>query len=264
MTTGLFAYLSVLSVVLGAVLGSFLNCLAWRKVHGESVWRGRSHCATCGHVLSAADLVPVFSWLFLKGKCRYCGEKISPRYMLTELFLGLGYLGIFLRYGLSVQTLRLMVLSGILLAVGLVDLESYEIPDSFLLTAFLWWLATIPLLLWEAHILDSSFSIKKEIVQGALGGFVVAGALLALSLLFDKITGKESLGGGDIKLLFVTGLYLGLGGNLLNLILSCVLGLIFVAVVKQRRIPFGPAITLSTYLCLLFADQLVDWYLGLL
>ena len=65
--------------LLGACLGSFVNCLAWRLVHGESVWKGRSHCAVCNHPLAPLDLVPVLSWLFLRGRCRYCGERIAAR-----------------------------------------------------------------------------------------------------------------------------------------------------------------------------------------
>ncbi|MDD7254218.1 MAG: prepilin peptidase, partial [Firmicutes bacterium] len=95
----LAGYVIVLAVVLGAVFGSFLNCMAWRMVHHESVLKGRSHCASCGHPLKAADLVPVFSYLFLKGKCRYCGEKISPRYMAAELVSAALWLGCVFRYG---------------------------------------------------------------------------------------------------------------------------------------------------------------------
>lgn len=264
MSPGIRIYFTVLAFVLGTVLGSFINCLAWRKVHGESVWKGRSHCAVCGHMLTAADLIPVFSYLFLRGKCRYCGEKISPRYMLTEVFLGFAFLGVFLKYGFSVETLRYFGFTGILLAVSLVDLESYEIPDSFLLSGVIWWAVTIPLLSWQYRQTNGIFSVKAELLRALPGGFLIAGGLLGVSLLFDKILGKESMGGGDIKLIFVTGLYLGPWGNLLTLILSCVIGLIFVAAMKQKKTPFGPSISLASYLCLLFGSRLISWYLGLI
>ena len=80
LSRGLLIYCCVVSALLGAVFGSFLNCAAWRLGHGESVLRGRSHCTACGHVLGAADLVPILSWLFLRGKCRYCGSRIPARY----------------------------------------------------------------------------------------------------------------------------------------------------------------------------------------
>lgn len=249
------AYMFVLSAVLGAVFGSFFNCMAWRIAHGESVWKGRSHCAVCGHTLHGRDLVPVFSYLLLKGKCRYCGEKISPRYMGVELLTAAVFVSLVFRYDVSWQFLRCVVLACILLTLALVDLEIYEIPDRFLLAGILWWAVTLPCFGKE--------NIMGRIGKGILGGFVIAGALLLLTLVFDKVTGKEGLGGGDIKLFFVTGLYLGLAGNLLNLLVSCVTGLLFVVVWKRDKIPFGPAIALSTWFCLLFGDMIVQWYFGL-
>lgn len=249
------AYILVVTAVLGAAFGSFLNCMAWRIVHGESVLRGRSHCVVCGHTLKGADLVPVFSYLFLKGKCRYCGEKISPRYMGTELLSVAAFVSIVLRYDVSWQSLRCVVLACILLTLALVDLEIYEIPDRFLVAGIVWWAVTLPCFGTE--------KIMEMIGKGVLGGFVIAAVLLLLSLVFDKVTGKEGLGGGDIKLFFVTGLYLGLAGNLLNLLVSCLTGLLFVVVWKREKIPFVPAIALSTWLCLLFGDAIVQWYFGL-
>jgi len=100
-------YFSIVFFIFGLVFGSFLNCWAWRIVHNESVLKGRSHCAVCNHELGALDLVPLFSWIFLKGKCRYCGEKISARYPLVELICGLYFLSIFLytAYRLTVSAL---------------------------------------------------------------------------------------------------------------------------------------------------------------
>ena len=100
--------------------------------------------------------------------------------------------------------------------------------------------------------------------DGLLGGVIVAGALLLLSLLFDRLTGKESLGGGDIKLFFAAGLYLGLAGSLFNLILSCFTGLLFAFCFRKNRIPFGPSIAAATYVSLLFGPLVTNWYLGLL
>ena len=110
----MLVYSCILAAAFGAVFGSFINCTAWRIAHGENFLKGRSHCAECGHALSAADLVPVFSYLFLRGKCRYCGKKISPRYMLTELLLAAAFVCFVLRFGISGETLRYMGLAVIL------------------------------------------------------------------------------------------------------------------------------------------------------
>lgn len=263
----LLIYAAILAAVLGAVFGSFINCTAWRIAHGENFLKGRSHCAVCGHVLGIGDLVPVFSYLFLRGKCRYCGKRISPRYMLTELMLAAAFAGLVLRFGLSGETLRYMGLAVILLGLSLVDLETYIIPNGFVIAGIIWWAVTIPLTLPGVHAEGISAFVGPNLgvtVQSSLlGAVVIAAAMLLLSLLFDKLSGKESLGGGDIKLLFMVGLYLGLMIGFFNLVLSCIVGLLFVALMKKQKIPFGPAISLSAYISLLIGPFVVKWYMSL-
>ena len=137
-------YCCVLAGVFGAVLGSFLNCAAWRIAHGESFVKGRSHCTSCGHVLGFLDLIPVFSWIFLGGRCRYCKTKISPRYMLTELFFALVSVLTLLRFDLSPEFVRNMVLACCLFCLSLVDLEIFEIPNGCLLIPAIAWFVAIP------------------------------------------------------------------------------------------------------------------------
>lgn len=272
----LAGYVIVLAVVLGAVFGSFLNCMAWRMVHHESVLKGRSHCASCGHPLKAADLVPVFSYLFLRGKCRYCGEKISPRYMAAELVSAALWLGCVFRYGVSWELLRAIALICVLFVLSLVDLETYTIPNRLLAAALVIYAVTFPLVEFGLPGSLSCTNLAPEEVgsfaAAALGGLtrdlggalLLGGGLLILSLVFDKITGKEGLGGGDIKLFFVTGLYLGALRGLLCLIVSCLVGLAFAGFRKNRKIPFGPAISIGIVLTLFFGDPVIRWYLGLL
>lgn len=247
-------YILVFAGILGAVFGSFINCMAWRIAHGESVWKGRSHCAVCNHVLGAADLVPVFGYLFRRGRCHYCGEKISPRYMFTELGMAVVFVSITARFDVSFITLRYLALACILLGLALVDLEIYEIPDSFIIAGIVWWTFTLPLV---------GGDLLTGVKEGLIGAIAIGGGMLVLSLIFDKVLKKESLGGGDIKLFFMVGLYLGALGGLLNLILSCVLGLVFVVVLKKNKIPFGPAIALSTWITILAGEYVIQWYVGL-
>lgn len=245
--------LTVLAFVLGTVFGSFINCAAWRIVHKESVLHGRSHCAECGHVLSAADLVPIFSWLFLRGRCRYCGKKISPRYVIAEALLGAVFALCYLRLGLSWAALRAMGLSTMLLGISLVDLDIQEIPDQILVYAIIWWLIFV-------------FLMPEGVRDGMLGGILAAifigGGMLMITLGFDKVMKKETMGGGDIKLLFVVSLYLGALVGLMNLIISCIVGLAFVYFMRSNKIPFGPSISISTVFCLLFGREMINWYAG--
>ena len=245
------------AAVLGAVFGSFINCAAWRTAHGESFLTGRSRCALCGHLLGPADLVPVISYLALGGRCRYCGEKISPRYMLTELAMAAAFVLCLLRFDLSGQALRGMGFAVILLGLSLVDLEIFEIPDGFLIAGIIWWVLTVPLCAVVGQ------GIAAQLKSALPGAFAISCGMLALSLIFDKVTGKESLGGGDIKLFFMTGLYLGPAGGLLQLICACLTGLLFSAAVKKERIPFGPAISLAAFLALIAGGPVISWYMGL-
>ena len=253
-------YSCCVAAVLGAVLGSFLNCAAYRIAHGESFLRGRSRCPACGHTLGVPDLVPVFSWLFLRGRCRYCGKKVSVRYLLTELFFALVTVVCLLRFDLTVVCLRNWIFLCCLFCLSLVDLESYEIPDGCLIIAAVVWLIAQPFtgMSWK----EAGFHLLAAVVFG--------GGLLLISLLLDSILKKDTLGGGDIKLYFVVGLYLGFAATLFSLLLACVLGLLFAFLRKTfgkaigEPIPFGPSIAAAAAVMLLYGDPLVRWYLGLI
>ncbi len=256
---GILLYCCCVAAVLGAALGSFLNCAAWRIAHEEPFWKGRSRCPACGHTLGVPDLVPVLSWLLLRGKCRHCGERISPRYPITEVFFAAVTVACLLRFDLTVLGLRNWLFLCCLFCLSLVDLECYIIPDGCLLLSAGVWLAALPL---------AGLS-GREIVLHLLAAVGFGGGTLLVSLAMDALLGRESLGGGDIKLFAVMGLYLGPAASLFALVLACVLGLLFQGLRKtlgtdNKLIPFGPAIAAATALMLLWGDGLVHWYLGIL
>ena len=126
-----------------------------------------------------------------------------------------------------------------------------------LIAGIIWWVLTVPL------CAVSGQGIAAQLKSALPGAFAISCGMLALSLIFDKVTGKESLGGGDIKLFFMTGLYLGPAGGLLQLICACLTGLLFSAAVKKERIPFGPAISLAAFLALIAGGPVISWYMGL-
>ena len=255
----ILSYCCFIAAAFGAVMGSFLNCAAWRIAHEESFLKGRSHCPACGHVLGAADLVPLFSWLFLRGKCRYCSSKVSVRYFLAELFMAALTVICILRFDITIQCLRNYVFLCCLFCLSMVDLENYTIPDGCLLISAGAWLLALPFIgmSWK----ESLFNLLAAVVFG--------GGLLILSLVMDRILKRDSLGGGDIKLFFVVGLYLGIAATLFSLLLACVLGLLFAFLRKRfsksadEQIPFGPSIAAAAAVMLLFGDPMVRWYLGL-
>ncbi len=269
------AYFAVVVGLLGLCMGSFLNCLAWRLTHGESVMHGRSHCTTCGHVLGPRDLVPVLSWALSHGRCRYCGSKVSARYPATELLCAIIYVSIFCRYGLTPETVELIAFASVLLVLSLTDLDDYIIPNPTIVVAIL-----IRLVYIAAGGAFGLFDPVAVLVQSLIGGFGIAVPVLVLSLVMDHVLGRDSLGGGDVKLLFVAGLYFGWQQCLLLLIIACVLGIVFGMLgtrvstdlpdsepaedAEPHLIPFGPSIAAACWIIMLIGPQVLDWYRGLL
>ena len=260
LSPGLAVYFCVLAFLFGACMGSFLNCMAWRIVHGESVLRGRSHCDVCGHVLTAGDLVPIVSYLVHRGRCRWCGAKLSARHVWAEGLTGAAFVLILLRFDLSLQALGALTLACVLLAGALADLEGYIIPDRFIVAGVA---ARIPFFFFE--------NWRRTLPDALLGGFAVGGGLLAFVLLYEKLRRVEAMGGGDLKLLFVTGLWLGWAKNLLCLLLACVLGIAFGLATQKRRaaqenakvFPWGPSICAAGIVTMLAGDAVIAAYVSM-
>ena len=251
------AYTLIATAILGLCMGSFLNCFAWRVVHGESVLKGRSHCDACGHVLSPRDLIPVVSFLASHGRCRYCGVKLSKGHLWAEIATAASYLAIVSKYDISLQALEYLLFVSVLLACAFADLEGYMIPDRCILFGIV--LRPVFLLLSRAPL--------SAWLDSLLGGFLVAGGLLLVVLLYEKVKKVEAMGGGDIKLLFVTGLFLGWKLNLLCLLAACVLGIAFGLLAPKKDgaplFPWGPAITAAALLTVMYGQGVLDWYMGL-
>lgn len=252
----LVAYILFLAFALGACVGSFLECAAGRYVRKTSFLRGRSHCDGCGATLGLLDLVPILSWLILRGKCRRCGAEIGERCVVTESVTALVFLTTLWRFGFTWQALETLILGSCLIWLALVDLETMELPNGPMLFSAVSFLAF--LLTYDDPI--------HRVFWGLIGALCIGGGVLVVSLIADKVMGRETMGGGDIKLLALLGLYLGPDGGLLLLILACVIGLALAALMKAgrgREFPFGPAIALAAWPALLLAQSVLSWYWGL-
>ena len=255
-------YLYVVIALLGLFMGSALNCLSYRMAHKKKWSNGRSECPSCRHTLKTVDLIPLFSWLFLKGKCRYCGNKISARYPLSEALLALIYVSLLWRYGLSLQLLSTMVFCSCLFCLSFVDLDTQIIPDRFLVIPAV---VRIVQLFIEQDFFEAHFALIPAVVLG--------GSILVLSLIMDKILKKDTMGGGDIKLLAVLGLFLSgfptcIAEGLLLLLMASIIGIIMGAILTKADadaiFPFGPALALSGWFILLFGEPIALWYNSLL
>jgi leader peptidase (prepilin peptidase) / N-methyltransferase len=237
----------------GMLLGSLVSVVAHRLPRGESWVAGRSHCPGCGGQIAAYDNVPVLSYLMLRGRCRNCGERISPRYPLTELGLGALYVGTFFALGsedLGELVLGL-VLCTLLVAITLTDLDRRVIPNKIVLAGAVAGAAIV------AATDPSSFDERAIAALGA-GGF-----LFVVALLYPR-----GMGMGDVKLIAMMGIYLGRAIAPALLIAFAVGALVGVALMarhgseaRKRAVPFGPFLALGGVLGLWFGDAMVDWYL---
>lgn len=263
---GAAVYILILIFTLGTVMGSFTNCMAWRIAHHEDFIHGRSRCAKCGHLLSPRDLIPIVSWLSAKGHCRYCGEKISVRYPVTEIITGIAFIAVLLKYDLSYDTLQFLILTILLLAVALIDLDISIIPDSFIIAGIL------NCLLFSILKGITTGQIFKNAVTSIINGFIIIVPLFITVLIMDKLLKKESMGGGDIKLFFMIAMYFNWKYNLFMIFLSCIFGIIFTLAFKNIKtadsdnptaFPFGPSIAAAAFISILTADQIVSLYLSL-
>lgn len=261
---GITIYVAVVAAVLGLVMGSFLNCCAIRMINGEPIAKGRSHCGSCGHTLGPLDLIPVLSWICLKGKCRYCGEDISARYPLTELISALVFVSLVLRFGLTLETVEMLILAGLLLCISFTDIEGYIIPDRLIIAGICVRAVFIIIL----GIQDGT-GIGSLALQSVIGGLCISVPLLLVVFLMEKVMGKEAMGGGDIKLLFMAGLYFPWSVNVLAFIIACVIGIITGIIAlstrssEEKHIPFGPSISAGFWIAALCGAEILRWYTGL-
>lgn len=221
-------YVVVLAGILGLVMGSFINCWAWRYLNGESVMKGRSHCTTCGHDLGVLDLIPIVSWLISKGKCRYCGEKVSIRYPLTELVTCIVFALITYVYGLSWETVELLAFASVLLFLTLTDIDAFLIPNGCIIAALVIRVVYLGYCFFRGSI--DLYGILFY-VGSALG---MGLALLVVVLIADRFLKRPSMGGGDLKLYAVAGLYFGWQQGIYLVILSCFIG-IFVGILHNSK-----------------------------
>lgn len=250
----------VFSAVLGLAIGSFLNVVIWRVPRKESVVRPPSHCPQCETPISPRDNVPVLSWLFLSGKCRHCKNPIPVRYPLVEAGCGVLFLAVAARFGASWELPAYLVLTAALLAISIIDLEHFIVPDRI----------TAPLTVSALALLGVAALAEGNgwrFGRTLLGGVAYFAFLLLLNILYPK-----GMGMGDVKLAFSLGLYLGwLGwgqvflGGFLAFLLGAVVGVALIATkIKSRKdvVPFGPFLALGAMLTILWGDPILRWYTG--
>ena len=247
----------ITAFIFGICIGSFLNVCIFRLPAGKSIVHPPSSCPGCNAAIRFYDNIPVLSWFILRGQCRNCHTPIAFRYIMVELLGGFMAVCVYLRFGPSVQGIIYFSFIAALLVITFIDIDYHIIPDVISLPGILLGFAAsffIPTLNW----MDSLIGIMA-------GG----GSLYAVAWGYERISGKEGMGGGDIKLLAMIGAFIGWQGVLLTIFMGSAIGtlvgLIDMRVKKKdmkMRIPFGPFLALGAIIHLFLGNELIAWYLN--
>ncbi len=244
-------------VYLGASVGSFLNVVIHRLPLGESVVKPRSRCPSCRTTIAWYDNLPILSWLLLRGRCRICGTSISARYPFVELATALLAVALFAHQGPSISFLVQFAFACALLAVAYIDLDHQIIPDKISLPGIV------------IGLMVALAGGTPRILEAVSGVLLGGGLLLTVAWAYERATGREGMGGGDVKLLAMIGAFLGWQGVLLTLLLGSLLGsaigiVLMIAQGADRRvaIPFGPFLSLGALVSLFWGPTIVRWYMS--
>ena len=234
----------------GIVVGSFLNVCILRIPQGKSIVTERSHCMTCGYRLKWYDMFPVFSYLFLRGRCRQCGEKISLQYPLIEALNGILWMISFAVFGFTWDTVLVSFLMSALLVLSVIDFRTYEIP--FAINIFIAILGIIRLVINNEN--------RMELIRGL---FVISVTLLVL---FYISVGK-AIGGGDVKFMAAAGLFVGWKMIILAFILGCFYGSV-IHIIRMKVqgegkvLAMGPYLSMGIATALVFGNRVIEWYMS--
>lgn len=262
---------AIYSFLVGACFGSFLNVCISRWPDGLSVVRPRSRCPDCGHQITAIENIPIFSWIFLRGRCRGCRNKISFQYPLVEIFVGLVWMLSYLHYGLSFTAVRVAMLLTILTGIAITDFKRYLIPDGFTVFGVIWVIVTaiVSLFIGDGDPFAGAY-------DALLGACVGAGAIAIAGWLGEAALKKEAMGFGDVTLMAMVGAAVGPNRALITVFLGALIGaIVFLAVVypisylraRSTRsefnpplVPFGVFLAPAAVVALLWGDRLIDAY----
>ena len=235
----------------GAVIGSFLNVVVYRVPIGQSLVTPRSHCPNCETPVAPRDNVPLLSWLFLKGRCRHCGETISARYPAVELLTAVCFIAVVLAQGISADLIALIPFTAVLIAVTFIDLEHKIVPNKIMAPAAIYGLVT-------------AVAFRTDMLPELL----IAGAGAFVFFLVAALIHPKGMGMGDVKLAGVMGLYLGklvIPALFIAFLVGAVVGVVLVMRhgMRSRKVgvPFAPFMALGAFVSMLCGQQLIDFYL---
>ena len=240
----------VMIFIVGLIFGSFYNVVGYRLPNNMSIVFPASHCTNCKHKLKFYELIPVISYIFLGGKCKVCKERISIFYPFFELLTGILFLLSYLKFGLTLEFLIAITFISVLIIISISDVKYFIIPDEVLIVGTL--LIIVELI---ANVVVNNISVFNGLVMPILNGLGAFAILYLFKALGDLIFKTESLGGGDIKLLFFIGLVLGFDMSIVTIFIASfiALPLSIVSLIKNNNniLPFGPYLSVAATIIML-------------
>lgn len=252
---------AIIIFIIGLLIGSFLNVCIYRIPKEESIAFPPSHCSSCGSNIKPYDLIPVISWILLRGKCRNCSEKISMRYPLVELTTAILFLLTYFQYGVTIYLARYLLLIPFLIIIAMIDYDTMEVY------ATTTWCAIAVGVIF----LGVNFYFQEPVITYIYGGLLGAGTITFIILLTKLILGTEGMGWGDVEICGLCGLFLGFKLALMMMFFSFIIGgIIGVYLLRFKKkngraeMPFGPSIIIATFLMMIWGDKILNWYLNLL
>jgi len=250
--------------IFGAIVGSFLNVCIARIPNDESIAQPPSHCPKCQGPIAFYDNIPLLSYLMLRGRCRSCGEQISPRYFVVELLMAVLSLALFDRFGFGFAYLASFVLVAALIVISFIDLDVRIVPDVISLPGIIVGLSFSIL----GYFIVGDSSIVPSPASSVIGILAGGGFLLATAWIYEKITGVEGMGGGDIKLLAMIGAFLGWPSIPIALFFASLVGsivglgcMLVTGAGRRLALPFAPFLCSGALLFIFFGDKLLQFYL---
>ncbi len=256
--------------VVGLIVGSFLNVCIVRMPLERSIVKPRSHCVKCKNTIPWYDNIPILSYLILRGQCRFCGERISFLYFFIELLTGIIFLVFYSYFGLSLVLLPYLFMMSCFIVATVVDFQHRIIPDEISVGGMFFGLL-FSLLIPELHGVEVDsltlgsilLSHLKSLGLSVMGVLIGGGSIYAMGILGDFLFKKESMGGGDIKLLAMIGAFMGWKMAILTFFIAPFFGAVFGIIEKFRTkdtaIAYGPFLVLGALICLFYGDPLIAW-----
>ena len=250
-------FITVFGFLFGAIFGSFANVLIYRMPQGETLW-GRSRCQKCKQNIHWYSNIPIFAYLFLKGRCFHCKERFSFRYPLVELMMGALFALVIYQYGMSWLTLEYLILVFGLLVGAFIDFDHMILPDEITLGGLV------------IGLIGAAVNPERDFIEALLGVLFGGGILWLVAYIYFIFTGREGLGGGDIKLLAWLGALLGWKAIPFVILSSSIVGSIVGLIISKKNqsglktmIPFGPFLALGAVFYILGLKSVGIWYLQL-